>query len=184
MYRPLGIQGPLTASCASGRDHVLELKSTFMFLQSSSHPRSACCPISKAELLCFYFFVFATQHVRSWVCRGGSVAPGKEPVCQAGDLSLTPGSARKLEWVAISSSRGSSWSRDRTCVSRVSCIADGFSTCWDIREPPTSYICSIIIFVCWPLFFNGIVHAVKQVQQRDYSARHMGHFLLSIRLCD
>ena len=30
--------------------------------------------------------------------------------------------ARILEWVAISSSRGSSWSRDRTCISRVSCI--------------------------------------------------------------
>ena len=30
-----------------------------------------------------------------------------------------------LEWVAISFSRGSSWSRDRT---RVSCIADGFFT--------------------------------------------------------
>ena len=30
--------------------------------------------------------------------------------------------ARTLEWVAISSSRGSSWPRDRTCISLVSCI--------------------------------------------------------------
>ena len=30
--------------------------------------------------------------------------------------------ARILKWVAISSSRGPSWSRDRTCVSCVSCI--------------------------------------------------------------
>ena len=30
--------------------------------------------------------------------------------------------ARKLEWVAISFSTGSSWPRDRTCVSCVSCI--------------------------------------------------------------
>ena len=30
--------------------------------------------------------------------------------------------ARLLEWVAISFSRGSSWTRDRTCVSQVYCI--------------------------------------------------------------
>ena len=30
--------------------------------------------------------------------------------------------ARIQEWVAISSSRGSSWCRDRTCVSCISCI--------------------------------------------------------------
>ena len=34
-----------------------------------------------------------------------------------------------LEWVAISSSRGSSQPRDQTCVSCVSCIAGGFFTC-------------------------------------------------------
>ena len=42
--------------------------------------------------------------------------------------------ARILEWVAISSSRGSSWTRDQTRVSCVSCIAGGFFTCWAIRE--------------------------------------------------
>ena len=31
--------------------------------------------------------------------------------------------ARILEWVTISSSRGSSWPRDRTCFSHVSCIS-------------------------------------------------------------
>ena len=30
--------------------------------------------------------------------------------------------ARILEWVAMPSSRGSSWSRDQTCISHVSCI--------------------------------------------------------------
>ena len=39
--------------------------------------------------------------------------------------------ARTLEWVSISSSRGSSWPRDWT---RVSCIAGGFFACWAIRE--------------------------------------------------
>ena len=40
--------------------------------------------------------------------------------------------ARILEWVAISSSRGSSWPRDWTHVSCVSCTAGGFFT----AEPP------------------------------------------------
>ena len=40
--------------------------------------------------------------------------------------------ARTLEWVAISSSRGSSWLRDRTRVSCVSCIAGRLFT----TEPP------------------------------------------------
>ena len=39
--------------------------------------------------------------------------------------------ARILEWVAISFSRGSSQSRDRT---HVSCIAGGFFTSWATRE--------------------------------------------------
>ena len=40
--------------------------------------------------------------------------------------------ARILEWVAMPFSRGSSWPRDRTHVSCVSCTADGFFT----SEPP------------------------------------------------
>ena len=41
--------------------------------------------------------------------------------------------ARVLEWIAISFSRGSSWPRDWTCISWVSCIAGGFFTRWAIR---------------------------------------------------
>ena len=40
--------------------------------------------------------------------------------------------ARILEWVAMPSSRGSSWLRDRTCVSCDSCISGGFFT----AKPP------------------------------------------------
>ena len=50
------------------------------------------------------------------------------PLCDPMDCSL-PGSsvhgisqARMLEWVAISSSKGSSWPRDQTHISYVSCI--------------------------------------------------------------
>ena len=45
--------------------------------------------------------------------------------------------ARILEWVTISSSRGSSWPRDRTPVSCVSCIAGRFFT----AEPPGKITC-------------------------------------------
>ena len=37
------------------------------------------------------------------------------------------------EWVAISSSQGSFWPRDRTWVS---CVAGGFFTCWALGEVP------------------------------------------------
>jgi len=38
--------------------------------------------------------------------------------------------ARILEWVVISSSKGSSWPRNGTCVSGISCIADGLFIHW------------------------------------------------------
>ena len=46
--------------------------------------------------------------------------------------------ARILEWVAMPFSRGSSWPRDRTQVSR---LAGGFFTYWAIRE---SILCTLI----------------------------------------
>ena len=58
------------------------------------------------------------------VCSGAQLCP---TLCDPMDCSL-PGSsvhgifqARTLEWVAISSSRRSSWSKDQTLVSWVSC---------------------------------------------------------------
>ena len=42
--------------------------------------------------------------------------------------------ARILEWIAISSFRGSSWPRGQTCISCVSCIAGRFFTHWAMRE--------------------------------------------------
>ena len=58
-------------------------------------------------------------------------------------LHVMPGSsvhgilqARILEWVAMPSSRGSSWPRDRTCISFDSSIADGFLNSWATRETP------------------------------------------------
>ena len=45
--------------------------------------------------------------------------------------------ARIMEWVAISFSRGSSWSRDRTLVS---CIAGRFFTTWTTREAQSNMV--------------------------------------------
>ena len=47
--------------------------------------------------------------------------------------------ARILEWASISYSSGSSWPRDWTHVSCVSCIADRFFTRWAIREAPFGF---------------------------------------------
>ena len=44
--------------------------------------------------------------------------------------------ARILEWVSISFSRGSSWPRDRTCISCVSCIGKQILYHWATREAP------------------------------------------------
>ena len=45
--------------------------------------------------------------------------------------------ARILQWVALPSSRGSSWPRDQTRVSSSSCIVGGFFT----AEPPGKPLC-------------------------------------------
>ena len=42
--------------------------------------------------------------------------------------------ARILQWVAMPSSRGSSWPRDRILISCVSCIAGRFFTVWATRK--------------------------------------------------
>ena len=46
---------------------------------------------------------------------------------------------RMLEWVAMPSSRGSSWPRDWTCVAYFSCIADGFFTTEPLEELKNLY---------------------------------------------
>ena len=51
--------------------------------------------------------------------------------CEA-PLSMDFSRQEYLEWVAVSYSRGSSWSRDRIQLSCVSCIAGGFF----ITAPP------------------------------------------------
>ena len=92
-----------------------------------------------------------------------SVAQLCASLCDPMDYS-PPGSsvhgifqARILEWVDISFSRGSSWPRDRTHVSCVSCIAGRFLTHWAIKfssggfpiQSFTVRICRSFVCVCY-----------------------------------
>ena len=53
--------------------------------------------------------------------------------------------ARMLEWIAISSSRGSFWHRDQTCISCIYCTAGRFFT----PEPPGKpYSSPVLIHSC------------------------------------
>ena len=61
---------------------------------------------------------------------------------------------RILEWVAISFSRGSSWPRDWTRVSSISCIDRWILYQWATREAPYSSIIKLSTF-WWYIFWGG-----------------------------
>ena len=69
--------------------------------------------------------------------------------------------ARIQEWVAMPYSRGSSWPRDGTWISCVSCIAGGLFTLWAIREPESlqPLICFISLQFC---LFKNIIRRESQ----------------------
>ena len=73
-------------------------------------------------------------------------------LCNAMAWSL-PGSsvhgilqARILEWIAMLSSRGSSWSRYQNCTSYNACIADRFFTTEPPGKPTVIIICREIVY--------------------------------------
>ena len=69
-----------------------------------------------------------TETLNMCVCVSAKSLQSRPTPCIPTDCSLTGSSvhgilqARILEWVAMPSSRGSSWPRDRTWISWVSCI--------------------------------------------------------------
>ena len=93
--------------------------------------------IQYSVIIILYLVIF-----RDWasLTQHNSVAQLCPTLCKLMDPSPSGSSvhgifqARTLEWVAISSSRGSSWPRVWTCVSCVSCIATRFFTYWAIKE--------------------------------------------------
>ena len=123
------------------------LANTFMFQRCVAKPQlkgsqsllhhECClsnCLQSRSQFLDWNikgYRVWWEWHLDIW--KSESVHQSCPTLCNPMDCSL-PGSsvhgilqARILEWVAISYSRGSFWSRDRT---QVSCIAGGFFTIW------------------------------------------------------
>ena len=82
-------------------------------------------------------------HVCVCVCVYVCCAQSCLTLCNPMDCSLTGSSVhgilqtRMLEWVTISSSRGSSQPRDWICISCVSCIAGGLFTTEPSRKPQT-----------------------------------------------
>ena len=91
-----------------------------------------------------------TSSIYEWV---SEVAQSCPTLCNPMDCSL-PGSslhgilqARVLEWVAISFSRGSSWPRDWTQVSR---IPGKRFNLWATREAHQYIILSNLKYIFWP----------------------------------
>ena len=91
------------------------------------------------------------------------------------------GNPRTLEWVAMPSSRGSSPPRDRTHVSRISCIGR-----WVLHHQ--QHLGSPIIMHLSPQIINQpIKQTSKSVEDRGMYALHAGHHQLDnarIHPCD
>ena len=66
--------------------------------------------------------------------------------------------ARMLEWVPISSSRGSSRSRDQTHISCISCVAGGFFAAWAIRK---AWLYSCFNFTLYLLVATNVLVFLK-----------------------
>ena len=131
-------------------------------IPASCSPRqqaSGCFPDSQVSIW-GWTNVSSVCSLSTFNCRSVLIPPCHSlhlclTLCHPMNCSL-PGSsvhgilqARILEWVAISSSRGFSWSRDQTCISCDSCIA-GRSF---ITEPPEKPICLVTqIQIIWVAF--------------------------------
>ena len=72
--------------------------------------------------------------------------------------------ARILEWIAISSSKGSSQPRDQTCVS---CITGGFFTCWAIRKAQNK----IIVWLLRITISIGAVNMIFHLKRRKHGKK-------------
>jgi hypothetical protein len=99
--------------------------------------------------------------------------------------------ARILEWVAISSSRESSWPRDWIWVSYISWIGQRILYHWATWEAP-QYTLGMAKDICWEMASLGFVGQTRprvplSLTPRKHSAPRthftFGNFLLSLHLC-
>ena len=77
--------------------------------------------------------------------------------------------ARILEWVANSFSRGSSWPRDRTCISCISCISRWVLYLWATTEAPKKRLVRVFLQ-------KNYLLAARQMEIR--SQPRLGFYLL------
>ena len=82
----------------------------------------------------FFFFFLVTKLCLTLLWPMGCSPPGSS-VHRISQAEI-------LEWVAMLFSRGSSWPRDRTCISSVSCIAGEFFTAEPPEKPQKTLITS------------------------------------------
>ena len=88
--------------------------------------------------------------------------------------------ARKLEWVAMSSSRISFWPRDRTCISRVSCTAGGFFTTSTTWEAPEAVLPDSISFARLHRSCQSLLHILMQSDHLTWYKRESQQALSSV----
>ena len=67
--------------------------------------------------------------------------------------------ARILEWISVFPSKGSSWPKDRTCVSWVSCIAGRFFIIWDIGDLNTFHWVTMSTEFITCTVYNGMAES-------------------------
>ena len=80
-------------------------------------------------------------------------------VARQAPLSMGFFQVRILQWVAIPFSRRSSWSRDQTQVSCISCPAGGFFTIWAHQGRPEK-ACISIHMHNWITFLNNLKYSI------------------------
>ena len=118
----------------------------------------------------FVFFPSASVMFRPilrWMCVCVQSCPN---LCDPIDYS-PPGcsvhgivQARMLEWVAISSCWGSSWSRDQNCISCIFCIAGRFFIAEPLRSPISFFLSSVqfVAQLC-PTLCNPMNHSMPDL---------------------
>ena len=118
--------------------------------------------------MCVYIYIYTHTYVYTVLRRFSRV----RHFCDTRDCSpagyrynpLSTGilQARMLEWVASSSSRGSSQLRDQTRISCTSCIAGGFFT----TEPPGKHMCVYYTHIYTILAHSVYTHTHTHTRER------------------
>ena len=115
-------------------------------------------------------------------------------LCDSIDCSL-PGSsvhgisqAIILEWVAIFYSRASSWARDWTCVSCISCIGNQILYHWDTREALLASSMNwevsahlLVYAFCWKRLLELILNSVNFFSQL-FPLFRLGNFIVYLSI--